>query len=70
MTIREAFDQAHGAEFHAWPVTDDRGVVGVIGLDLLEKALANGEETRPLKDFIKAQDFPHVHADHPLHVGA
>jgi CIC family chloride channel protein len=68
MTIREAFDQAHSAEFHAWPVTDDRGVVGVIGLDLLEKALANGEETRPLKDFVKALDFPHVHADHPLHV--
>jgi len=68
ITIREAFDQAHSAEFHAWPVTDDRGVVGVIGLDLLEKALANGEETKPLKDFVKALDFPHVHADHPLHV--
>jgi len=68
MTIREAFDQAHNTEFHAWPVTDERGVVGIIGLDSLEKALANGEDTKQLRDFVNALDFPHVHADQPLHL--
>jgi CIC family chloride channel protein len=68
MTIREAFDQAHNTEFHAWPVTDDRGVVGIVGLDSLEKALANGEDTKQLRDFVNALDFPHVHADQPLHL--
>ena len=28
MTVREAFDRAHNAEFDGWPVTDERGVVG------------------------------------------
>jgi len=68
MTIREAFDRAHNTEFHAWPVTDDRGVVGIVGLDSLEKALANGEDTKQLRDFVNALDFPHVHADQPLHL--
>ena len=68
MTIREAFDQAHNTEFNAWPVTDARGVVGMVGLDSLEKALANGEDTKQLKDFVNALDFPHVHADQPLHL--
>jgi chloride channel protein, CIC family len=68
MTIREAFDQAHSTEFHASPVTDERGVVGVVGLDWLEKALANGEESKRLKDFFNVLDFPHVHADQPLHL--
>jgi CIC family chloride channel protein len=68
MTIREAFDRAHGAEFHAWPVTDERGVVGVVGLDSLEKSLAHGEEAKQLRDFVNGVNFPHVHADQPLHL--
>lgn len=32
MTVREAFDRAPSSELNAWPVTDERGVVGVIGL--------------------------------------
>ena len=68
MTVREAFDRAHNTEFHSWPVTDERGVVGVISLDRLEQAMANGEETKQLRDLIDAVDFPHVHADQPLHL--
>ena len=29
MTVREAFDRAHTSEFNAWPVTDERGIVGI-----------------------------------------
>lgn len=68
MTVREAFDRAHTSEFHAWPVTDERGVVGVICLDWLEKTSANGEEGKQLRDFVNGRDFPHVHADQPLHM--
>jgi len=67
MTVREAFDRAAQAEFHAWPVTDDRGVVGVISLDRLEGALAKGEEAKQLRDLIDVV-YPHVHADQPLHL--
>jgi CIC family chloride channel protein len=68
MTVREAFDRAHNTEFDGWPVTDERGVVGAIGLDWLEQAMANGEETKQLRDLVDALDFPHVHADQPLHL--
>ena len=68
MTVREAFDRAHNTEFDGWPVTDERGVVGAVGLDWLEQAMANGEETRQLRDLVNALDFPHVHADQPLHL--
>jgi chloride channel protein, CIC family len=68
MTVQEAFDRAIGTEFHAWPVTDDRGVVGVISLDRLEGALAKGEETKRLRDLIDVVYFPHVHVDQPLHL--
>jgi chloride channel protein, CIC family len=68
MTVREAFDQAHDSEFHSWPVTDERGVVGVISLDRLEKAIAAGEETKHLGDLIETGFSPHVNADQPLHL--
>jgi CIC family chloride channel protein len=67
-TVKEAFDRAHTSEFHAWPVTDERGVVGVISLDRLEQAMANGEETKNLTDLIDTVYFPHVHADQPLYL--
>ena len=68
MTLREALDRARSSEFRAWPVTDERGVIGVISMDLLQKALANSDENKRLKDFVNAREFPHIHADQPLHV--
>jgi len=68
MTVREAFERVHPSEFHAWPVTDQRGVVGVVSLAQLEQALVNGEETNHLRDLIDVRDFPHVHADQPLYL--
>jgi CIC family chloride channel protein len=68
MTIREALDRARSTEFRAWPVTDERGVIGVITIEMLQKAFSNGDASRRLKDFVNAREFPHVHADQPLHV--
>ena len=68
MTVREAFDRAPNTEFHAWPVTDDRGVVGVISLNRLEEAITAGEETKRLRDLIDVAYFPHVHPDQPLYL--
>ncbi len=68
MTVREAFERAHSSEFHAWPVTDERGVVGVVRLAQLEEALVVTDGSSLLGDFIDARHFPHVHADQPLHL--
>ncbi len=66
MTVREAFEQVHSSQFRAWPVTDRRGVVGVISLAMLERELAEGPTATQLDDLVGAGAFPHVHPDQSL----
>ncbi len=68
MTVREASERAHKSEFHSWPVIDERGVVGMVARTRIEQSMANGEEARQLRELVNTPDFPHVHADHPLHI--
>jgi chloride channel protein, CIC family len=67
-TVQQAFETKKGSQWHAWPVTDERGVVGVVSRAQVERAVAKGETKKPLNDLLDKRDFPHVHADHPLHV--
>jgi len=66
MTVREAFEQAHSSQFRAWPVTDRRGVVGVISLATLERELAESAAAKQLGELVDAYAFPHVHTDQSL----
>jgi CIC family chloride channel protein len=68
MSVREASERTCQSEFHSWPVTDERGVVGMVARTRIEQAMANGEEAKQLRELVNALDFPHVHADHPLHI--
>jgi len=68
ITLRDALEWAHKSDFHAWPVIDEGGVVGVVGLARIEEAVANGEGAKKLRDIIATGDFPHVHADQPIHL--
>jgi CIC family chloride channel protein len=68
MTVREASERARPTEFRSWPVTDERGVVGIVARTQIEQAMANGEEAKQLRELVNALEFPHVHADHPLYV--
>jgi CIC family chloride channel protein len=67
-TVQEAFETKKGSQWHAWPVTDETGIVGVVSRAQIEQAVAKGEAKKPLRDFLDKREFPHVHADHPLHV--
>jgi CIC family chloride channel protein len=67
-TVEEAFEGQKASPLHAWPVTDERGVVGVISRTQVDQAMARGEGKKLLRDFVGQREFPHVHADHPLHV--
>ena len=66
MTVREAFEQVHSSQFRAWPVTDRRGVVGVISLAALERELAESAAAKQLGELVDARAFPHVHTDQSL----
>lgn len=68
LTVREALEKSESSEFHAWPVSDDRGVIGVLSLQQLRQANADGDVGKRLSEFVNGTDFPHVHADHSLHL--
>jgi chloride channel protein, CIC family len=67
MTVGEALEKTQLSQFRSWPVTDERGVVGVLSRGSLQHALAEGAATRRLTELVDSLDFPHVHVDHSLH---
>src|SRR5260370_40431885 len=68
LTVQEALEKLQSSEFHAWPVSDDRGVIGVVSLQGLRQATGAGDAGKRLSEFVNGTDFPHVHADHSLHL--
>jgi CIC family chloride channel protein len=68
MTVQEALEKSKSSEFHAWPVSDERGVIGVISLQSLQRANSDGLGSKRLSEIVDAGEFPHVHADHSLHL--
>jgi CIC family chloride channel protein len=70
ITVREAVERVRSSEVRTWLVTDQRGVVGVINLDRLERELGEGkdkdEHNKKLGDLVDALVFPHVHPDQGL----
>jgi len=66
MTVGEALERVRSSEFRAWPVTDRRGVVGVISLATLEREFAEGTAAKRLSGLVDARAFPHVHTDQSL----
>jgi CIC family chloride channel protein len=66
-TVQEALAKSRASEFHAWPVVDERGVIGVISLQDLQQASSDGSANKRLEEIV-AEDFPHVHTDQSLHL--
>jgi chloride channel protein, CIC family len=67
MTVGEALEKTQSSEFRSWPVTGQRGVVGIVSRSTLQQALAEGAATKQLTELVDSRDFPHVHSDHSLH---
>jgi CBS domain-containing protein len=68
---RKAGDPRH----NAWPVTDPRGLRGMVSAQRLDQAIANGQGGELLgnlvpepgpSDSLMQEAFPHLHADHSL----
>jgi CIC family chloride channel protein len=68
MTTQEAFEKMRANGLRAWPVTDERGVVGVVSIAALEKAATDGLSNSKLIELMQAKEFPHLHADQTLTV--
>jgi CIC family chloride channel protein len=68
LTVHGAMEKVRASAFHSWPVSDSSGVVGVVSMTTLQKALADAGASRTLKEFVDPRNFPHLHVDHPLSV--
>jgi chloride channel protein, CIC family len=66
LTARQAIEKVRGTQLRAWPVLDTRGVIGVITLDVLEKAAAADDTDCKLSDQVTPLNFPHLHSDQSL----
>jgi len=66
-TLAEALQVIATDALAAWPVCDQRGLIGVLSRRAIDAAAANGRGFELLQHFISDQDFPHLHADHSLH---
>ena len=68
MTVEQALEKSKSSEFHAWPVCHERGVIGVISLQGLQRANSDGLAKERLTEIVDQGEFPHVHGDHAVHL--
>jgi CIC family chloride channel protein len=68
MTAQEALEKMSTNALRACPVSNERGVVGIVSVAALEKATADGLSNSKLMDLIEDQEFPHLHSDQSLTV--
>jgi chloride channel protein, CIC family len=66
MTVSAALGRTSSSTLRAWPITDERGVVGVISLATLEREYVEGAGGKPLGNLVDVTTFPHVHSDQSL----
>ena len=64
LTLAEAAEQMRAANLQSTLVGDSRGIIGVLGLT----ALQQGDPDKKLSEAVDPLFFPHVHADHGLHL--
>ncbi len=66
MTVEQALEKIRSSDSTSWPVSDERGLIGVLSFGKLQLAATPGSETKQLKELLDGNDFPHLHVDHPL----
>ena len=67
MTVQEALEKSKSSAFRAWPVSDERGVIGIVRLQDLKQGNDDGFSSKRLSEILGQDEFPHVHTDHSLH---
>jgi predicted transcriptional regulator len=65
-TIAQALERLRNSEFHAWPVIDERGIIGVISLAALQRAHSEGTAEKTTDQLLDHKPFPHFHDDQSL----
>ncbi|MEP6494995.1 MAG: chloride channel protein [bacterium] len=74
LTIDEAQRRVAGTTLGSWPVVDDRGLVGMVRISDVARALTDGRGATTIDELLDTVEpdstddeaVPHVHSDHPL----
>ena len=65
MTPVEALDRVEGSRWNAWPLSDEKGLLGMVNLEDLLKARDQGGDTA-LGEALDVRAGPYLHDDHLL----
>jgi CIC family chloride channel protein len=68
MSVQQAVERVRTSKFRAWPVMDQGSIVGVLSRSSLESASNDGRKEQTVLSLLETLEFPHVHADHALHL--
>ncbi len=68
MSVEHAIERTRLAQQRIWPVTDKQYFLGMLNVEALERAFAEGNIDGPLTNLVETTHVPHVHIDHPLHL--
>jgi CIC family chloride channel protein len=68
MAVRDAAQRARGSRFRSCLIADQGQVIGVLSRAAIEDAAGEDGADRKLRDLLQSLEFPHVHADHALHL--
>src|ERR1051326_8929457 len=68
MSVQQAVESIRASKFRAWPVLDQGNIVGVLARSALESANDDGRKEQAVLSLLESLEFPHVHADHALHL--
>ena len=62
-TLENAVERVRQRVERTWVVTDDRGVLGLINREEIEKAVGSVDGVKQVGDLLKGIEFPHLHTD-------
>jgi len=68
MTVQEAQQKLNSSQLRALPVCNERGVIGIVRLQDLTRGTNDDFGGKRLRELLGEDEFPHVHADHPLYL--
>jgi chloride channel protein, CIC family len=68
MGITEAVQRVRSDQFRSYLVGDEGSLVGVLSGAKLEAALTENGVEKKVRELVDSLEFPHVHADHALHI--
>jgi CIC family chloride channel protein len=65
LTVQAAIEKAEGSPSKSWLVVDKQSLQGVLSLEMLKKAVEDGNAAESLAKLVD-KHFPHLHGDQPL----